>query len=206
MKINKLQRTLLRIMILMLIVTVLLFSFVVGKYIKTISVKNTVTFTANLAENVMLVESKVQRQPDGSYETIDATITGETQTYTLVPGQDIPKDPRIIIEGKTDVPAYLYVEIVDTLDTVNVNGDNVKLIDYSIASTWEFADQSLNKHGGTVYKYTGAALTSANIPEGPIGILNGNKVTVSQYVKSHDLTNEQAQDSLTFYVYLIETT
>ena len=197
-----------RVVLLILLVALLigLISFVDAKYAGTISYRGKITFSAKLANNVELRESKIDRKNVGTYETTAETITNGTQSYTLVPGQDVPKDPHIIIEGKTDIPANLYVEIVDTLDTININGDNVKLIDYSVASTWELADQSLNKHGGTVYKYTGDALTSANTPKAPIGILKDNKVTVSQYVKSYDITEEQVQDSLTFYVYLIETT
>ena len=194
-----------RVVLLILLVALLigLISFVDAKYADTISYRGKITFSAKLANNVELRERKIVRKNDGTYETTAETITNGTQSYTLVPGQDVPKDPHIIIEGKTDIPANLYVEIVDTSDTEK----GVKLIDYSVTDIWErAADQSLNKHGGTVYKYKGDALTSANTPKDPIGILKGDKVTVSQYVKSHDLTNEQAQDSLTFYVYLIETT
>ena len=195
------------ILILLVILLIGLISFVDAKYADTISYRGKITFSAKLANNVELRESKIVRKNDGTYKTTAETITNGTQSYTLVPGQDVPKDPHIIIEGKTDIPANLYVEIVDTLDTININGDNVKLIDYSLTSDWErAADQSLQKYGGTVYKYKGDALTSANTPTASIGILKDDKVTVSQYVKSYDITEEQVQDSLMFYVYLIETT
>ena len=194
-----------RVVLLILLVALLigLISFVDAKYADTISYRGKITFSAKLANNVELRESKIVRKNDGTYDTTAETITNGTQSYKLVPGQDVPKDPRIIIEEKTKIPAFLYVEIVDTSDTQN----GVKLIDYSVTDKWEkAADQSLQKHGGTVYKYKGDALKSANTPTASIGILKDNKVTVSQYVKSYDITEEQVQDSLTFYVYLIETT
>lgn len=193
-----------RVVLLILLVALLigLISFVDAKYADTISYRGKITFSAKLANNVELRESKIVRKNDGTYETTAETITNGTQSYTLVPGQDVPKDPHIIIEGKTKIPAFLYVEIVDTSDTKN----GVKLIDYSVTDNWESADQSLQKYGGTVYKYKGVALTNENAPTDPIDILKDDKVTVSQYVKSYDITEEQVQDSLMFYVYLIETT
>ena len=197
-----------RVVLLILLVALLigLISFVDAKYADTISYRGKITFSAKLANNVELRESKIVRKNDGTYETTAETITNGTQSYTLVPGQDIPKNPHIIIEGKTKIPAYLYVEIVDTLDTVKIGEEEVKLIDYSVTDNWERAvAQSLNKHGGTVYRYRGGILTDTNTPTAPIYILQDNQVTVSQYVKSHDITQEQVNDNLTFYVYLIET-
>ena len=193
------------ILILLVILLIGLISFVDAKYADTISYRGKITFSAKLANNVELRESQIVRQADGTYKTTGTTVTNTTQNYKLVPGQDIPKNPHIIIEGKTKIPAYLYVEIVDTLDTVTIGEKDVKLIDYAVTSDWGPADSSLQKHGGTVYKYKGDALTSANTPTDPIYILQDNQVTVSQYVKSHDITQEQVNDNLTFYVYLIET-
>lgn len=197
-----------RVVLLILLVALLigLISFVDAKYADTISYRGKITFSAKLANNVELRESQIVRQADGIYETTGTTVTNTTQNYKLVPGQDIPKNPHIIIEGKTKIPAYLYVEIVDTLDTVEIGEEEVKLIDYSLTPDWErAADQSLNKHGGTVYQYRGGILTDTNTLTDPIYILQDNQVTVSQYVKSHDITQEQVNDNLTFYVYLIET-
>ena len=196
-----------RVVLLILLVALLigLISFVDAKYADTISYRGKITFSAKLANNVELRESQIVRQADGIYETTGTTVTNTTQNYKLVPGQDIPKNPHIIIEGKTKIPAYLYVEIVDTLDTVTIGEEEVKLIDYAVTSDWVPADSSLQKHGGTVYRYQGEILTNTNTPTDPIDILQDNQVTVSQYVKSHDITQEQVNDNLTFYVYLIET-
>lgn len=196
-----------RVVLLILLVALLigLISFVDAKYADTISYRGKITFSAKLAENVELRESQIVRQADGIYETTGTTVTNTTQNYKLVPGQDVPKNPHIIIEGKTKIPAYLYVEIVDTLDTVEIGEEEVKLIDYAVTSDWGPAGSSLQKHGGTVYRYQGGILTNTNTPTEPIYILQDDKVTVSQYVKSHDITQEQVNDNLTFYVYLIET-
>lgn len=178
--------------------------FAVGKYITTVPLEGSVTFTAKLAESVVLQEHTAQRQADGSYKLVEPYVS--QNTYVLLPGLDIPKDPHIVITGKTPIPAYLYVEIVNNTDTVTVGTASVKLIDYAVASGWQESDIA-PKNEGTVYVYTGSGDTPLKLtstPENPIYILDGNQVIVSQYVKSHDVTDNDDTDVLTFYAYLVE--
>ena len=198
-----------------------LIGFAAAKYINTYeSGTYTVTFTAELAKDFILQEHEIIRNDDGSYKlaTKDHTADGEeklttdSQTYELIPGLDIPKDPHVVITGKTDIPAYLYIEIVESLDSAKINGIDTKLIDYTVASCWKAVDTSVKapQHGGTVYVYTDG--TSEQNPvvlddktEGlsKINILEGNTVFVSQHVKSY---GTEGTDGLTFYAYLIEVT
>lgn len=179
-----------------------LMGFAVGKYKNTISIKGTITFSARLAEDVLLQEHEAVRQPDGSYQ-LNTGKTLQGNTYKLIPGLDIPKDPHIIIKGKTPIPAYLYVEIVDTLDTAKIGQEDVKLISYAVADSWERTDLT-GANGGTVYKYN-TVLSNENFSD-PIYILADNGITVSQYVKSYDYTANSDQDVLKFYAYLEEQT
>ena len=176
-------------------------TFAVGKYIKTISVQSTVTFTAKLAESVVLTESKIKRNTDGTYETTGETIAaGEIQPYSLIPGLDVPKDPHIIITGKTAIPAYLYIEIVDsTIDTY----DSQPVITYSVISDWTAATDAEMppQHGGIVYKYNTKLNTAFD--KQTYYILTNNEVTVSQHLKHADT---DGTDLLTFYAYLVEAT
>ena len=67
-----------------------------------------------LADSLTLVEHKVEQQADGSYQ-----LTAETtnkNSYQVMPGMELPKDPTITVNGKTAAAAYLYVEVVDQLD------------------------------------------------------------------------------------------
>ena len=194
-------RAKLRLLIVLVLLLISLVGYAVGKYITTVESVGTVEFTATLAENMLLREHEAVRQSDGTYK-LDANTTVDANTYVLVPGVDVPKDPHIIIEGKTPIRAYLYVEIVDTLDTVKVGQQDVKLISYAITADWENTNE-VGTHGGTVYKYK--TVLKTDVPD-PIYILANNKVTVSQYIKRHDITQNSDKDVLTFYAYMQEVT
>ncbi|MBR5264576.1 MAG: hypothetical protein IKV50_07780, partial [Clostridia bacterium] len=72
----------------------------VAKYIKDIPFIGNVTFKADLVENFTLTESEAKRNTDGTY-SLDTTTSTDKNSYTLMPGVDVPKDPKITIEGKT---------------------------------------------------------------------------------------------------------
>lgn len=200
-----------------LLVVILLLALLIGmiglasaKYTQTISIEGKITFSARLADSIAVQEHEAVRQTDGSYQLNNAATASHVtkNSYVLIPGLDIPKDPHVVITGKTPIEAYLYIEIVDTLDTVTVDGNSVKLIDYSVENCWKESTAFDDKHGGTVYVYTGADAEPDKLiatPQTPIYILAGNKVTVSQYVKSYDITADSDQDTLSFYAYLVET-
>ena len=209
-----------------LLVVILLLALLIGmiglasaKYTQTISINGKITFSARLADSIAVQEHKAVRQADGTYVLHDgSTKPGSEETYpneivnsnayTLIPGVYIPKDPHIVISGKTPIEAYLYIEIVDKLDTVTIDGKSVKLIDYSVENCWEESAAFAAKHGGKVYVYTGSDNTPYKLnstPADPIYILENNQVTVSQYVKSYNITADSDQDTLSFYAYLVET-
>lgn len=172
----------------------------VGKYIKTIQFNGTVTFSATLADSMVLREHQVERETDGHYETIDAIIPTEvdgstvnTNQYVLLPGHDIPKDPYIEITGKTSIPAYLFVEVIDgTADTLT----------YTMEDHWVELSNIKGKNGGTVYVYGNAdtPLAITNTSPEVYSILKDNKVTVSQ-----ELRHGGAPGRLDFYACLGET-
>ena len=159
----------------------------VGKYIKTESYTGSLQVTAKLAD-VTLLEHEAVRSADGSYTLSDKTAT--ENTYTLIPGLDIPKDPFITIENKTSIEAYLFVEVVDNTP----NG----AIGYTVSTDWRIVNGVTGKHGGTVYVYAkGGTLTvldDTNTSADPIYILTDNKITVSQ-----TLNSTETDDTLTFY-------
>lgn len=195
--------------ILPLILLLALIGAAAGKYIRTIRLNGSVIFSAKLAETMVLQESEITLDSKtGTYGLSSSEVKYE-QTIPLIPGVDIPKDPHIVISGKTPIEAYLYIEIVDALDTVTIDGKSVKLIDYSVENCWEKSTAFAAKHGGEVYVYTGDDDEPDKLiatPQTPIYILAGNKVTVSQYVKSHNITTNSDEDTLKFYAYLIEAT
>lgn len=72
-------------------------------------------------------------------EENEGELTTTGNEYTVMPGVPISKDPYIHIDGKTEIPSYLFLEVADTLDdelswdideslwldTGLTNGDNV---------------------------------------------------------------------------------
>lgn len=113
----------------------------VAKYIKDVPYTGNVTFKADLVETFTLTETKAVRQTSGSYILSGEQVT--ENTYTLMPGVDVPKNPMVKITGKTAVPAYLYVEVCSNLPAT---------VTYAIVSHW--TDLNITgPHGGDVYVY-----------------------------------------------------
>lgn len=114
------------------------------------------------------------------------------QTYTVLPGVPIPKDPHIVI-GNLLMDAYLFVEVIN-----DGNGDfqlsngvwtstKETGITWSMASGWQLlASEQQPTNGNKIYYYKGTAAdgaldadvynTEANLP---IQIMNQSHVTVN---------------------------
>lgn len=162
---------------------------VYAKYIRTFEQTVNVTVTADLAESVVLYESEAEKKNDGSYELNSESRVTEN-TYTLLPGLDVPKDPTIEIVGKTNVPAYLYIEVVDKLNAS---------IAYTLTSDW--LDISVTgKNGGKVYVYAkdGLPVKLQSFENLTIGILEDNKLIISESLP------RDTKVSLTFHAYMAQ--
>ena len=188
------------------ILLAVLISSAIGKYVTTVSVPGKVTFTAKLAGGMVLQEHKAERNADGSY-----TLTGQIATadengyfngYDLIPGLDIPKDPHIVITGKTDVKAYLFVEVVENGDV----GLQDKVITYAMTNDW-LKLTGTGKNGGTVYVYKGTGTSGKALDHNigspwtvqilaPLAEDNNNHIRVSQKLIT---TGSTGDDMLTFY-------
>lgn len=187
-------RTRLTVLILLVLLLIGLIGFAEAKYATTISYRGTITFSASLATSVILQEHKAVPQADGSY--VLGTEVVKENTYRLLPGLDIPKDPHIIIEGKTPIPAYLFVEVTDTLDVP---------VTYQMDDNWlELTD--IPKTDGVKVYYYRKALTNDDMTDGKITIqiLKDDKVTVSQYLLNQSDNAENDTDILKFSVKLVE--
>ena len=173
-----------RLLIVLTLLLIALTTFAVGKYITTIEQASTVSFTARLAKDVILQEHLAVRQPDGSYQLGEKVVKGNS--YKLIPGLDIEKDPHIIIQDKTPIPAYLYIEVESTLDT---------------PVTYEIDDSIWYELAGVPGVYYYKDTIDENFSENPIYILKDNQITVGQLLLSQ---SDSAEDFLKFNVNLIE--
>lgn len=158
----------------------------VAKYIKDVPYTGNVTFKADLAEKFTLTETKAVRQESGSYILSGEQVT--QNTYTLMPGVDVPKDPKITITGKTAVPAYLYVEV---LESENFPAT----VTYSMAEGWIDLEITGPK-GGKVYVY--GTVLDGTTPNLTIQILENDTLKVSQNL----LRGTTA--TMTFYGYMAQ--
>lgn len=173
-KLKKLKK--LHIVLLLLLLAVLGVLGLQGiraKYTTSVSVGGNVTFSADLADSLSLYEHQASRKPDGSYELtgvkVGTVIDPETKkpltdfkgnTYQVMPGVDIPKDPQIEIMGKSALDSYLYVEIEDSRMQSDASDSIKKSIQYELTDEWSKLDGVIGPNGTTskptsIYVYTG---------------------------------------------------
>ena len=162
-----------------------------AKYIHRQEMTGKVSFTARLADDIRLLEREAvpAQSGDSNY-----TLTGETvesNTYSLMPGVDVPKDPYVRITGKTPIPAWLYVEVVDSTNNA---------ISYTADEKWTLLSDIIGKHDGTVYYYSEKLTQTGDLT---FYILDGGEdalITVSDTY----LSLGAEEEVLTFYAYLYE--
>ncbi len=174
---------------------------------------NTFTATSSLIEDedeggsFTLKENVAVRNDDGSYSLKEDVFTGDKDkngnvitgnAYKALPNTEIPKNPFITITGKTDAPAYLYVEVIDGLNNTGLS--------YTMNNCWTEVTGVTAPNGGKIYVYTvdgePAVLSDKTDPETlkNIVILNDNKVTVAD--KITNLGSNGDVVSLAFVAYL----
>lgn len=141
----------------------------------------------------VLDESKANKV--GNVYVLDIATRVTDNSYEVLPGSSVPKDPTIKVTGKNDVAAYLYVEIVDN------TGANLT---WNIAEGWTLLDGVTGKNGGVVYAFDN---TLAN-PDGTEGgatytmkVLKDDKVTIGD---ADDLGLGETGKTMTFYAYLAQ--
>lgn len=176
-----------------------------AKYVYQQQFKARVTFTARLAQELQLLESKAvatQDDPKSNYKLTEETV--KSNTYELMPGVDIPKNPYVRITGKSPIPAYLFIEVVDRTNSA---------IEISLRPEWIplTGEDIAPQHGGTVYYYApeDSPTPLASFEEEDFPILAENKVKVKQtYLHADkeimDVETDSTEDILLVYAYLYE--
>lgn len=146
----------------------------------------------------------------GKYELDDTelaptkTVEGVTimgNEYEIMPGMIIPKDPVVTITGKTESPAYLYIEVINNLDfSTEVDDEETLVID---PENWRELPTVTGPNGGKVYVYTTDKTNAAIVTEDvSANIIQNNQFRVNKEV---DLTNPELTDQeLTFNAFLAQ--
>lgn len=158
---------------------------------------NTVTNTFTMgglvdSDAFVLNESHATKGNDGKY-TLTATRV-EENSYTVLPGVNLPKDPSVQITEALSADAYVFVEVVNAL------GDGLSV---EIDSQWVPLTGVTGRNGGQVYYYedkvsSGTTWTIDGQTEKHI--LKDDKVTVSSSA------NVTGNATLKFYGYMAQAT
>ena len=175
-----------------------------------------VYYEKKLADSFQLWEHEAAADPTGAGDYTLGASTVSANEYYLTPGTTIPKDPFIVISGKTEIPAFLYVEVVEgerpALMETNVYGESIPTeaatgaVSYQLTADW-VEIECPGYHGGKVYVYKGAdienALAGVCTEAGSNGIYTIPILTDNQVVvETHRPTGTW---SLDFYGYLLQT-
>lgn len=127
---------------------------------------------------------------------INATLTETTgQTYHIVPGVDITKDPVATIKGGSE-NCYLFVKVDEAnWPTFTETGTTTRKVNYTVADGWT----PLAGQNGVYYR----EVTSSEADQA-FKILDGDKVTVSSSLTKEELNSVTIQPTLTFTVYAVQ--
>lgn len=119
---------------------------------------------------------------------ISLTLTESTgSAYTLVPGSEINKDPRITVgAGSEDCWVFIKIDCEEEL---------APLISYTVADGWT----ALPGAEGVYWRQISAALADR-----AYGILANDRVTVSRAATEEILASFEHSPKLTFYAYAIQ--
>lgn len=108
----------------------------------------------------------------------------EPSEAVLIPGTTIQWNPKIHVEDKTELPAYLYVEVVGDLAVMP-------------AEKWSLTD-CVGYHGGKVYVYADALTGGEGEPD-EFQFFQSNTIQLSNIPSSNPQT-------LSCYAYMIQIT
>ena len=188
---KRLQKWLPGLLIFAVLLTSMLGGAAYAKYTTQLHASGSVNINANLG-TINILESKANRNGDGSY-TLDTNNPVTSNSYLLLPGLDIPKDPYVTAVVNA-IPVYIFVEIVSSLDGSAVS--------YEIDDeNWmKISDVPNNgKHGGTVFVYIGDGNTAKQVSneEINVSILQDKIVKIGEDLKADG--NKTTGLGLTFY-------
>lgn len=130
-----------------------LFGVLSAKYIKEYYPVGTLKLSIELDESVELFEHKAERQVDGdgSYYLTDSKVLANT--YAVMPGVDIPKDPQFYFQKKSAVPVYLYIEVDTVIESTDPDMVMPDTVTYELTENWDLLEGVAGPNGGDVYVY-----------------------------------------------------
>ena len=164
---------------------------------KTEEVNNTFSIGKLLddpSKFVLLEHEAKDEDKDGVYQ-LDRSSEVKENSYTVLPGVDLPKDPFVRTDEELKLDAYVFIEVKDaTGSALHFSVDDNK---------WTELAGKTGPQGGKVYVMkANNGIVEAGTKLGPITILTDNKITVD----NAEITDAAKQfgGDVKFYGYMIQ--
>ena len=133
------------------------------------------------------------------YDAATDKLTGDEirnngNTYKMVPGDDLPKDPTVVVKAGSE-PCYVFVEVVE-LNAVDT------FLTYSVdTGVWKELDAT--KYPNVYYM----EITTVTSADTSYNVLTGKKVTVNNTVEMSHMgaLTENTRPQLKFTAYAIQS-
>lgn len=128
---------------------------------------------------------------------INITLTETEREYKILPGVNIPKDPKVSVEANSEA-CWLFVQVKeDNWPEFKENDETTRKVNYSIAEGWKELES------GVYYREVNAE-TAKNGET--YGVLLNNEVTVSDTLTKSEIAEvkKQGQPLLTFTAYAVQ--
>ena len=133
-----------------------------------------------------------------TYSNIDIALTETTGTsYKIIPGTDIPKDPKVTVKGGSEA-CWLFVKVEKVGDIGTSTTDPVR---YAIDTGWaQLKDKDGKDVSGVYYR-----LVDAVDNDTAFNVLKDNKIIVSGELTKETINGYAVQQpKLTFTAYAVQ--
>ncbi len=146
---------------LLLIVAVSIGYGVTAKYRTKKAMEGSIKIESGIVGKLEMTEHSALKNEDGTYRL--GKDTAKENEYELLPGTVIERDLQIRIEDKSSAEAYLYLEVVDELDSENTK------VTFALDESWKMVEGVTGLNNGSIYVYapggTPAKLAKDSCPE-----------------------------------------
>ena len=140
----------------------------------------------------LLTDKTVSVENTFTIGKVDIDLTESTNTYKLIPGSSITKDPKVTVkEGSEACWLFVQLDVETALDAV--------LNDFSYVDGWAV----LNNHGLTVAGANTIVIYKQNATVGEYGIFTENKLYVDTNATTA-LINAATDKTLTVTAYAVQ--
>lgn len=129
---------------------------------------------------------------------INIELTETERTYKIVPGVEIPKDPKVTVEANSEA-CWLFVKVEEAnWPSATESNTTTRKVKYDIADGWT---KLTGVEGVNDVYYREVSATTADTD---FAVLKDNKVTVSQNLTKAEANAIIASPTLTFTAYAIQ--